>query len=347
MAQSRRRGQMCCVYGCVNCRYDKENALSDNHFFNIPKHVLENRKQKQRWCALIKRQDGLDGFNMTPRTVICHEHFLESDFKKALGSKRWTLEPGVEPSVFNWSKVSERKPPKNRLPLSPSKDQANLMVDAPVSPDNHPEFTAVKLPQMADKACQTETEDLIAEVSVQPVSSKHCDHEYSTLKSFTDVELLSEQLKACQAKCDYLEKTIDELNATISEFEANRFSLEKISDDKHAVMFYTGFPNIETFNAFFKYLETKSEKLNYWRGRSESGEDAPKHQTHSTSRPGKKRALSTKEELFMVLVRLKVGLFVRDISERFGISQGHFSKIFTTWIIFLSHELPGLFIPLS
>ncbi|KAH3805012.1 hypothetical protein DPMN_133304 [Dreissena polymorpha] len=104
---------------------------------------------------------------------------------------------------------------------------------------------------MADKACQMETEDFIAEVSVQPVYSTHCGHEYSTLKSFTDVELLSEQLKECQAKCDYLEKTVDELNATISEFEANRFSLEKISDDKHAVMFYTGFPNSETFNAFF------------------------------------------------------------------------------------------------
>ncbi|XP_060579364.1 uncharacterized protein LOC132736278 isoform X2 [Ruditapes philippinarum] len=45
----------------------------------------------------------------------------------------------------------------------------------------------------------------------------------------------------------------------------------------------------------------------------------------------------------MVLVRLKVGLFVKDISERFGISQGYFSKIFTTWINFLHHELPLLF----
>ncbi|KAH3838261.1 hypothetical protein DPMN_111669 [Dreissena polymorpha] len=55
---------------------------------------------------------------MAPRTVICHEHFQESDIKIALTSKRWSLRPGVEPSVLNWSKVSERKPPKNRLALT-------------------------------------------------------------------------------------------------------------------------------------------------------------------------------------------------------------------------------------
>lgn len=42
-------------------------------------------------------------------------------------------------------------------------------------------------------------------------------------------------------------------------------------------------------------------------------------------------------------MRLKVGLFVRDISERFNLSQGQFSKVFTTWINFLYHELPLIF----
>lgn len=45
----------------------------------------------------------------------------------------------------------------------------------------------------------------------------------------------------------------------------------------------------------------------------------------------------------MVLIRLKVGLFVRDLSERFEISQSQVSKTFTTWINFLNAELPLLF----
>lgn len=42
-------------------------------------------------------------------------------------------------------------------------------------------------------------------------------------------------------------------------------------------------------------------------------------------------------------MRLKVGLFVQDLSGRFDISVGQFSKIFTSWINFLSAELPLLF----
>ena len=44
-----------------------------------------------------------------------------------------------------------------------------------------------------------------------------------------------------------------------------------------------------------------------------------------------------------MLMRLKLGLFLNDLADRFGISQGHASKIFTTWINFLFHELPPLF----
>lgn len=44
-----------------------------------------------------------------------------------------------------------------------------------------------------------------------------------------------------------------------------------------------------------------------------------------------------------MLVRLKVGLFVDDLADRFNISTAHVSKIFTTWINFLYHELPSLF----
>ena len=42
-------------------------------------------------------------------------------------------------------------------------------------------------------------------------------------------------------------------------------------------------------------------------------------------------------------MRLKVGLFLNDLADRFGISVGHASKIFSTWINFLYHELPLLF----
>ena len=42
-------------------------------------------------------------------------------------------------------------------------------------------------------------------------------------------------------------------------------------------------------------------------------------------------------------MRLKVGLFLNDLADRFGISVGHASKVFATWINSLYHELPLIF----
>ena len=61
------------------------------------------------------------------------------------------------------------------------------------------------------------------------------------------------------------------------------------------------------------------------------------------TKPGPKRKLKLIDEFFLVLVRLRVVLFVEDLSDRFNISSGLVSKIFTTWINFLSIELPLLF----
>jgi len=50
----------------------------------------------------------------------------------------------------------------------------------------------------------------------------------------------------------------------------------------------------------------------------------------------------TPEDLFMVLVRLRVGLTIPDLSSRFGISESSVSKIFTSWIKLLFFHLKDL-----
>ncbi|XP_060579363.1 uncharacterized protein LOC132736278 isoform X1 [Ruditapes philippinarum] len=270
---SKSRGQMCCVYACSNCRYDKENNLTGVHFFNIPKRVIEEKKYRDRWCNLIKRQDGRDGFKLTPRTVICHEHFKENDIKIALNSKRWCLKPDVEQSVFDWSKICTRKPPKERFPLSPLKslEEEETYIATPLPNYNMFKSDAEEESEFyigtADKACQTDPFEIIPhETSCIGTSVDELDHSYSTpIKGVSELEMLQKQINNLIKKCDQLQCVISDLNNVITDFEANRFSLDKICDDKHAVMFYTGFPNIETFNAFYEYIKTKSERLNYWR----------------------------------------------------------------------------------
>ncbi|XP_013381065.1 uncharacterized protein LOC106152083 [Lingula anatina] len=98
--------------------------------------------------------------------------------------------------------------------------------------------------------------------------------------------------------------------------------------NESSVQFWTGLPSVAVFNALFTYLEPKAKHLNI------TGRGTGKYQSAWK--------LDLIDEFFAVLVRLKVGLFVRDISQRLCISEGFFSKIFDVWIRFLRKELEAI-----
>ena len=193
------------------------------------------------------------------------------------------------------------------------------------------------------KGTQTEWTSLIDE-------NLHSEHNYSfsvedrflDKDSVAFLQSFKSQIEHLNLKLNVASQNIAALQEQLEYFEGKKFSLDKIKDDNDAMSFYTGFQNYGTFISVFEYLESKASRLQYWRGQTDSNSDPKQYQTQG-GRPGPKRKLSLKEEFFMVLIRLKVGLFVRDLSERFEISQSQVSKTFTTWINFLNAELPLLF----
>ena len=56
-------------------------------------------------------------------------------------------------------------------------------------------------------------------------------------------------------------------------------------------------------------------------------------------RPGRPRKLSQWQEYTMVLMRMRLGLFARDLAHRFRVSEGTVSVIFRAWIKFMRAEL--------
>ncbi|XP_003386507.1 PREDICTED: uncharacterized protein LOC100637207 [Amphimedon queenslandica] len=93
--------------------------------------------------------------------------------------------------------------------------------------------------------------------------------------------------------------------------------------------YYTGFPSLQSLNACYRFLGPAVDNLIYWNG----GKSEIKADFKGRGRP---RALAPLEEFFMVLVRLRLGLFEEDLADRFNISCSTVSRIFTTWINFLN-----------
>jgi len=73
----------------------------------------------------------------------------------------------------------------------------------------------------------------------------------------------------------------------------------------------------------YEYLDPKVEKLQYW-----NCQLVPDSKTYQEKgkKLGPKRRNSGLQEFWMVLVRLRVGLFIKDLADRFEITPGHYSK---------------------
>ncbi|KAM7295191.1 uncharacterized protein ISCGN_024696 [Ixodes scapularis] len=81
-------------------------------------------------------------------------------------------------------------------------------------------------------------------------------------------------------------------------------------------------------------LEEENKKL---KQKSQNGENVKLWSVSYSqdSKQGRPRSLPPHDELFLILVRLRLGLFEKDLAFRFGISVGTVSRLCTTWISYL------------
>jgi len=85
-----RRGKECAAVGCTNCEYQRDGTASGIRFFRFP----TKPSSRTRWCNLIKRQHGRDGFFVTANTVLCEQHFPAKVVYKPPGGRRSRLRQG-------------------------------------------------------------------------------------------------------------------------------------------------------------------------------------------------------------------------------------------------------------
>ncbi|KAK6178625.1 hypothetical protein SNE40_011157 [Patella caerulea] len=110
------------------------------------------------------------------------------------------------------------------------------------------------------------------------------------------------------------------------------------SNSNHKKMqYWTGFPNYETFLALFEFLEPCAQNMNYWRGNTTLRTE--NFTKVYTNKPGQDRKKSLLDEFFLTMVRLKSPLLTEDLAQRFSISTGTVSSIFSSWINLMYSDL--------
>uniref|UniRef100_L7M2E7 Putative tick transposon n=1 Tax=Rhipicephalus pulchellus TaxID=72859 RepID=L7M2E7_RHIPC len=298
----------CCVPLCTQ-RGCRDNAGNKVSFHSFPRDPVLRKK----WLVAIKR-DEEPSFTITKSKKVCSKHFEACDFIPHVVSGWHILRDTAVPSVFPFSFSKNRKPPKKREPLpkrvkrSPVQPHSTQEREAEVSNGEGEDTAHSRDVVSTEEDCEThadrETTKALAEAS-----------EISTLKQ--QCNRLREELAKERAK---LTKVIKEkaFIGRLLEEEIRKnvpFSLSRFRESSEDFMFYTGLPDYSHFVALFEYA-------------------CPNGHTDMTlsASYGRERKLSAENQLFLVLVRLRLGLFERDLAHRFNISQATVSSICSSWI---------------
>lgn len=222
-------------------------------------------------------------------------HFKITDFRVTLTGRRYLKDDAI-PSIFSWSAASpKRKSPRKR---SPSDSVAH---------DQKP-------------SCSSKN-DRNSESDVDQISQLRAH-----------IAQLEQEKNMLQPHNKHLSKTVDELLA-------NQFGITKFMGEDSDINFYTGFPNYQTLLACYNFLNPgeNGENIVYITSANDELEFPafPTNEINRGNKPGRRRKLSTLDEFFIVLVRMRLGLFELDLAHRFRVHVSTINRICISWINFL------------
>lgn len=309
-----RSRKYCCI--CSNYRGKTiEGQVVSLHRF--PSDADKRRIWLQR--ARLIRKD----FTYTKNSYVCSSHFVNGSGPSAAHPL-----PSIFPNkVFKTSAPSTTSAPAvpfshepgvedNQLPESEDNQDSLEQTDDPLKDslnmhDYHKDWTTCAGEVPKNKETQTimltvDSSTQTDESSFNSMAMKKCFS--SSAETQTDGKL-------------FVDKGIQVSRPV--------FTFEDVEQDDSKILFYTGIPNKETFYAVFD--EIKDNAL-----------ESTTRLGISSSNQGRPRRLRIIDEFFLVLMRLRLGLLLEDLSDRFNVSVSTCSNIFNLWIDFLFVQLQPL-----
>lgn len=355
--------QRCSVARCKQrCNQDEMGNFVS--FYRFPKE--KDTILRTLWIKAIHRDP--NAFKINKYSRVCSRHFKISDFLNSHSHRRF-LRKGCVPSVFDWDTsfdwhsenvsdnpddlaiIDEARQYLNCTNLGnliEDSEELAAITEENVSVTQFEDPTAIPVEDTSvisvegTSAIPVDIQCSNSASAVQPEYIQAIMEEKISQSAFDELEVLKKEneylLKQLEEKDSQLNKLKWENGQMKTRLEKLALSIDAIKDKDENVQFYTGLKNYKTFMALFKYLNP-----------GENGENVELHYGNKTnqSRPsssgfGRPRKLKAVDQLFMVLMRFRLGLFCKDLANRFDIAPSTVSRITITWTCYIYLQLGQL-----
>jgi len=160
------------------------------------------------------------------------------------------------------------------------------------------------------------------------------------------------RLKEANDEIDKLKQMLSDAKMEIVELRKGvsrkRFGIEAVQESDKDVHYYAGLPSTAVFFRLLEYLSPDGKRSNVvYRATAqkwikEGMEPGDAEWREEDSQFGRPANLGQADELFLMLVRLRLDLKEYDLAKRFEISPSSVSRTFTTWVNYCYLRLGSL-----
>lgn len=314
--------RICAIVGCSNGTYRlkkwKETICSQHSklhevcsclppFELYPFPTVNNDPQaRQQWIKAVNRKNPKTGKNWLPSgdDRICSKHFV--DTKPTVRFPYPTLNLGYkEESVTPKRSVPKRR--KNICHSYQAKKVKKEEKDQEIV-DSGSESASIEQVTEPEQRSEPDVDSKVDEsAEFSSVSHDHC---YTSLKG--------EMCDSCADK----RNTIRQLQARIQQLESQNKKLLEKTEKKEKINFvdiclksdkkvktYTGIPNKSVFEALLNHVSSKAKSIRYWCGSMKVlSSKVPRKFKKTPEKSGPQRKLTVKEELTLLLLKLRMAI---------------------------------------
>ena len=302
----------CCVPLCNNSFRNAPGL----HYYRIPK----DPDVRQKYVVLIRNETlKVD----SESTRICSAHFDGGE----------KLSRTHLPSIFPWTKptVPRRELTRASFEETQKMDRskkrktplAELLLDANFQLEEQSKENIG-----VDTSTSVEIQTLLTGDLLNNLHDSLRTREQEVVKLKEEIQRLGKENKNLK---EMNSKFQQEIKSLMHALDNNRFDIDDYKDKDDDIAFYTGFPDYKALILCYKTVEQSVGNIDYEHKR-----------TTLDSNVGRPRVLTKFQEFTLVMLRLRLGLFEKDLAHRFKVCRSTVSKVVNAWIPFLRREFEPL-----